>query len=166
MEDLLKYKGYRASIRYSEEDGCFVGDVLGIDDIIAFDGQNIQELQAMFQESIDDYLENCAAWGKKPEKEYRGSFNVRVTPETHKSAALRAEELGISLNQFVAEAIRDKLEPKQSTYRIPEENLVVAEEPVAYTAGNAAKKCAESELETLKAAQLILEKYIRQAAQK
>ena len=154
MQDLLKYKGYRARIRYSEEDKCFVGEVLGIRDIIAFDGQNIQELKEMFKESIDDYLEDCAAWGKQPEREYRGTFNVRVTPQAHGAAVRRAEEMGISLNQFVAEAIQEKLDRVPARYEI-------AKPQAAGVAESAAKYGdPESDLQVLAKAERVLAKYI------
>ena len=35
------YKGYAARIEYSEEDGCFVGDLAGIRDIVGFDGKTV-----------------------------------------------------------------------------------------------------------------------------
>ena len=43
--------------------------------------------------------------GKEPEKMYKGSFNVRITPDLHKQAAQRALIEGKSLNQYVEEAI-------------------------------------------------------------
>ena len=155
MKDLLKYKGYRASIRYSEEDGCFIGDVLGIDDIIAFDGQNLQELRQMFKESIDSYLENCAAWGKKPDREYKGTFNVRVTPQIHGEAVRCAEEEGISLNQFVSTAIQEKLDRTKPQYAVTSASLRFSESPVQYAASPAARDDAE----ILEVAARVIRKY-------
>ena len=132
MGKVLKYKGYRASVEYSDEDRCFIGRVLGIRDIIGFNGDGIEELESMFHEAIDSYLQNCAADGKSPDREYKGSFNVRVTPESHCAAACRAQELGMSLNQFVADAIREKLDRTTVTYKIPEPKYVVSEEKVVY----------------------------------
>ncbi len=60
----------------------------------------------MFYASIDDYLELCQEIGKAPDREYRGTFNVRVSPELHREAALAAEAMDISLNQFVADALQ------------------------------------------------------------
>ncbi|MDY5775238.1 MAG: type II toxin-antitoxin system HicB family antitoxin [Lachnospiraceae bacterium] len=59
----------------------------------------------MFHQSIDNYLELCKQIGKKPEKEFRGSFNVRISPELHRKAALEAEKQKITLNQYVLRAI-------------------------------------------------------------
>lgn len=60
----------------------------------------------MFHASIDDYLELCREIGKEPNREYRGTFNIRVPVELHREAAMEAEAKGISLNQFVTEALR------------------------------------------------------------
>ena len=83
-----------------------MGRVFGIADTLVFDGQSIDELETMFHASIDDYLDLCQEIGKEPDKEYRGTFNVRTPVELHRAAALAAEAKGISLNQFVTEALR------------------------------------------------------------
>jgi predicted HicB family RNase H-like nuclease len=44
------------------------------------------------------------------EKPFKGSFNVRISPKLHYKAALLAHEEQISLNSFVEESIRDKIE--------------------------------------------------------
>jgi predicted HicB family RNase H-like nuclease len=42
----------------------------------------------------------------KPEKPFKGSFNVRIPAALHQKAALLAMDAKTSLNSFVAEAIR------------------------------------------------------------
>lgn len=106
MNGIMEYKGYRAKVEYSPEDDAFIGKVLGIADTLVFDGQSITELQEMFHTSINDYLELCKEIGKEPAREYRGTFNVRVPVELHREAAMEAEAKGVSLNQFVTEALQ------------------------------------------------------------
>ena len=106
MNGMMEYRGYHAKIEYSSEDETFIGQVFGVADTLVFDGQSIEELTTMFHASIDDYLELCREIGKEPDREYRGTFNVRVPVELHREAALVAESKSISLNQFVAEALR------------------------------------------------------------
>ena len=113
MYPMLEYKGYHASIDFDAEDEILVGEVFGISDSLNFHGTSIAEIKDMFHQSIDNYLELCEKIGKNPEKEYKGTFNVRISPELHKKAALRAAEEKITLNQFVTEAIRESLENKQ-----------------------------------------------------
>lgn len=106
MNGMMEYKGYHAKVEYSPEDDTFVGQVFGVADTLVFDGQSIEELQAMFHASVDDYLELCKEIGKEPDREYRGTFNVRVPVELHRAAAMAAESKDVSLNQFVTEALR------------------------------------------------------------
>lgn len=58
--EYLKYKGYIGSVEYSEEDNCLFGKVLGLSkELITYEGDIIDELNADFQAGIDGYLEMC-----------------------------------------------------------------------------------------------------------
>ncbi|NSW92204.1 MAG: type II toxin-antitoxin system HicB family antitoxin [Firmicutes bacterium] len=109
MKDVLIYKDYIASIHYSADDEVFFGRIEGIDDLISFEGQSVSELKAAFMEAVEDYIETCKKNGKNPEKTYRGSFNVRISPELHKKVAQQALLENVSLNQFIEDAIRQKV---------------------------------------------------------
>ena len=50
---------------------------------------------AVAADSLDDYLAFCEEVGKSPEKEYKGTFNVRISPERHKEMVLIVFEKGI-----------------------------------------------------------------------
>lgn len=105
----LEYQGYTGSIEYSQEDQLFYGKILGIKSLISYEGVSGPELEADFKAAIDDYLTDCKALNIKPEKPFKGSFNVRIPSELHKEAALKAQELNTSLNSFVSESIRVRL---------------------------------------------------------
>lgn len=105
MKDVLTYKGYIGSVHYNAEDDVFHGRIEGIRDLISFEGRSVEELKKAFHEAADDYLEFCSQVNKKPEKPYRGSFNVRIDPEIHRQIAIKAAISGISLNQFVQKAL-------------------------------------------------------------
>ena len=105
MNDLLIYNGYYASIHFSSEDEVFYGKLLGIDDLVSFEGSSVKELQKAFKEAVDDYLETCKELGKEPNKTYKGSFNVRISTDLHKAAAACAASNNLSLNDFVKSAI-------------------------------------------------------------
>lgn len=106
MKDVMKYREYLAKVHYSAEDEVFYGKVEGIEDLVSFEGSDVRELQRAFREAVDDYDELCEITGKKKEKTYKGSFNIRVKPELHRQAARKSVELGISLNQLVEKAVR------------------------------------------------------------
>lgn len=55
----MKYKGYIGQAEYDSSAKIFHGKVLGIKDIITFQGKTVQELEKAFKESIDDYLDWC-----------------------------------------------------------------------------------------------------------
>ena len=124
MGKMMEYKGYRATITYDSDDEIFVGKVFGIEDSLNFQGETVEELKQTFRNCIDNYLEMCAEYGKVPEKEYKGQFNIRITPELHRKISLAAEEAGISLNQWVSNALEDsvrKLEPSVYEYETQED---------------------------------------------
>ena len=105
MNDILKYKDYLASVHFSVDDDVFYGKVLGVDDLINFEGSSVKELKRAFHEAIDDYISTCAERGKEPNKTYKGTFNVRIPSELHKEAAVFAAINSVSLNDFVRSAI-------------------------------------------------------------
>ena len=105
----MECKGYHAKIEYDQEDRIFVGHVLGINDSISFHGYSVDELACEFENAIDNYINYCNQLGKAPEREFKGSFNVRIRPEQHKKIALYAADEGITINQFVSTAIDDKI---------------------------------------------------------
>ena len=110
MNNTMEYKGYLGSVEFSEEDALFYGKVLGIRALISYEGTNAAELVADFHGAVDDYLELCAQSGTEPEKAYKGSFNVRISPELHKQAVIAAMSHNMSLNSFVETSIQQALQ--------------------------------------------------------
>ncbi|WP_016776204.1 type II toxin-antitoxin system HicB family antitoxin [Anaerophaga thermohalophila] len=105
----LEYKGYTGSIEYSKEDDLLYGKVLGIKGLISYEGKTGKELEEDFREAINIYLADCESQGITPEKPFKGNFNVRISSELHQKAALLAMEDKMSLNNFVAESIRERV---------------------------------------------------------
>ena len=109
MNNIMEYKGYVGTVEFSEKDMIFYGKVMGIRALISYEGTTAHELIDDFHGAVEDYLTLCEAEGKEPEKAYKGSFNVRISPELHKQAAIFATTHGISLNSFVENALRTSL---------------------------------------------------------
>ncbi|MCR5661600.1 MAG: type II toxin-antitoxin system HicB family antitoxin [bacterium] len=103
--NLLHYKGYSAKPEYSAADKVFYGKILGIDDLVDFYSDNAKNIESEFHKAVDDYLEFCKEIGKEPQKEYTGTFNVRITPELHRKLSIVAQSQGLSLNKIVEQAI-------------------------------------------------------------
>jgi len=106
---MLKYKDFYGSVEFSAADECFFGKIFGTTDLVTFEGKNVDNLKKAFAEAVEDYIILCKEVGKEPQKSYRGSFNVRISPELHKAAAAVANREGISLNAFVEKAIFDEV---------------------------------------------------------
>ena len=113
--DMMTYKGYKAAIFYDKDDKIFVGEVFGIRDSLNFHGRSIDELENSLKDCINNYLDYCKQIGKEPQKEFSGSFNVRISPIVHEHASEYAVENGISLNQVVSLAIEKFLGIKTKT---------------------------------------------------
>jgi predicted HicB family RNase H-like nuclease len=105
----LTYKGYTGSIEYSSEDDLLFGKVLGIKGLVSYEGKTGKELESDFINAIEDYLLECTEQGISPEKPFKGSLNVRIAPELHQKAAMLALKAKVSLNNFIAESIRDRV---------------------------------------------------------
>ena len=106
MKNTMEYKGYVGSVEFSETDEMFFGKVLGIRALISYEGTNAKELIEDFHEAVDTYLEMCCEIGEEPEKAYKGSFNIRISPELHKQIAVCAMSQQVSINSLVERALQ------------------------------------------------------------
>ncbi len=100
---MLEYKGYVGTVE--ADDGAFAGRIIGLRDVITFEGSTFAEVEQAFRDSIDDYLAFCAERGEQPDKAYSGKIPLRIDPELHRRAAARAQAEGVSLNQWIARRI-------------------------------------------------------------
>jgi len=105
MKDKLTYKDFIGSVHFDAEDNVFYGKIEGIDSLISFEGQTVTKLKKSFQEAVDDYIEICLKTGKKLRKSYKGSFNIRISPELHTRIAEKSYKLGVPINKIVQQAI-------------------------------------------------------------
>ncbi len=109
MENALEHQGFYGTVEYSSEDEVFYGKMIGINDLVTFEGDCVASLKNNFVEAVEDYIVLCQEVGKSPLKSFKGSFNVRLNPELHRKAFISAASSHISLNAFVESAIYDKL---------------------------------------------------------
>lgn len=105
MSDTMEYKGYTGSVEYSAEDNLLFGRLIGIRDRILFDGADVKTLQKHFHEAVDEYLAFCKAEGKTPDRPFKGSLNIRIPAELHRTLALTAEQEHKSLNSVIADRL-------------------------------------------------------------
>jgi predicted HicB family RNase H-like nuclease len=88
--NMMSYKGYAARIEYSDEDGCFIGHVAGIRDVVGFHGESVTELRSSFEEAVDDYLATCEKLNRSPQRPYSGKVMLRIDPNIHARVAMLA----------------------------------------------------------------------------
>lgn len=101
MEQIFQHKGYLGSIELSLEDEVLHGKLLYINDLVTYEGDTIPELKTAFIESVEDYISFCEKSGKSPEKPFKGSFNIRIPPELHRTARFRGAGSGSSKYSMV-----------------------------------------------------------------
>jgi predicted HicB family RNase H-like nuclease len=105
MNGMLGHKGFYGTVEFSSTDKLLFGKILGISELISYEGDSIRSLRTDFVAAVDDYLAMCSEIGIEPERAYRGSFNVRVSPELHKRLIVFSASQGRTLNSTVAEAV-------------------------------------------------------------
>jgi len=104
--NVMSYKDLSARIEYSDEDGCFIGHLAGICDVVGFHGESVAELKFAFEEAVDDYLATCEKLKRSPQRPYSGKVMLLIDPGVHAKAAMLAEAEGKSLNTWAQEALQ------------------------------------------------------------
>jgi predicted HicB family RNase H-like nuclease len=127
MKTVFEYKGYMGSAEMSVEDDLLVGRLLFIRDVISYVAQTPRQLESEFRGAVDNYLQTCTELGDAPDVPCKGSFNVRTGPERHREIALRCAQTGISLNDFVCQAIDAYLDDQKTPHVINHVTVTVNE---------------------------------------
>jgi predicted HicB family RNase H-like nuclease len=76
----MKYKGYQGTVTYDDEAKIFHGEVIGLKDMITFQGTSVDDLEQAFKDSVDDYIKFCKKKKRVPEKPFSGNLLLRVSP--------------------------------------------------------------------------------------
>lgn len=102
---MMRYKGYVGMTEVDPDADLIHGRVIGLRDVITFQGVTAAEARQAFQDSVDDYLEWCASEERPPEKPFSGRLLVRIAPAIHRNLAQLAQARATSVNHLVAEAL-------------------------------------------------------------
>ncbi|KKP29476.1 MAG: hypothetical protein UR12_C0007G0007 [candidate division TM6 bacterium GW2011_GWF2_30_66] len=105
---MMKYKGYLGEVTYDAEAKIFHGEVLGLKDVITFQGTTVNELEKAFKDSIDDYINWCKERGEEPEKTFSGNIRIRISPDLHAKLSQAATIKGLSLNSLIIDKLQKK----------------------------------------------------------
>ncbi len=103
MNNTMSYKGFKAKVEFSPDDEVFFGRIIGIDDVVTFEGRTVKELKKAFAEAVDFHIEVCEKTGQKLKKNYSGKLMFRFDSELHARIAAAAESKGKSINEFAKE---------------------------------------------------------------
>ncbi len=107
---MLEYKGYAGKVEFDDSVETFHGEVLGLKDIITFEGGSVEEIKQSFRDSIDDYLEFCEERGEESDRPFSGQYRLRISPELHRSASMLSQRDGTSLNEWISRSIAEKIQ--------------------------------------------------------
>ena len=103
----MTYENYAARIEYSADDGCFVGHIAGISDIVGFHGESVEELRAAFIEAVEDYLGTCDVLERAAQESFVGNPIVRVPTEEQTATCMAAEGNSENLVSWVGDTLAD-----------------------------------------------------------
>ena len=106
---MLTYKGYLGVAEVDAEDRMLYGKVIGLRDVIGFEGSNFEELEASFRRAVGGYLEFCEEEGKEPEKPYSGKILIRTDPELHREVVHAAAAADMSMNQWLEKTLKERI---------------------------------------------------------
>ena len=102
----MEYRGYTALIQYSEEDGCFIGKVIGISDQIVFDASSLEEIRKAFAKDVESYIQYCCEKGREPNKPM-SEFLIPVSPPLlYAQASRKAEDDGVPVRAVMETALQ------------------------------------------------------------
>ena len=63
MENTLEHQGFYGIVDYSSEDEVFHGKIVGINDLVTFEGDSVASLKNSFIEAVEDYVALCQEVG-------------------------------------------------------------------------------------------------------
>ena len=64
MSEILHYKGHHGSIEYSAADRVLHGTLLGVRDVVVYEGVDLMRLESNFRAAVDEYLAFWIAEGQ------------------------------------------------------------------------------------------------------
>lgn len=103
---MMQYKGYTGHVEYDDDAKIFHGEVLGIKDVVTFQGTTVDEIEQAFKDSVDDYLAFCKKRGEEPDRPFSGKFNLRIPPDLHAKLSIAAHIQGESLNSYITKMLQ------------------------------------------------------------
>lgn len=98
--------GYKAVVSYDQEIGMFRGEFVGLNGGADFYAKDVERLKREGITSLRVFLRMCEEDGVSPKKP-QGKFALRLDPDTYYDASVAAAAHGLSLNQWIAQTVRE-----------------------------------------------------------
>lgn len=107
MKNVMEFEGgYKAVITYDPEIEMFRGEFVGLNGGADFYATDAESLKREGKISLGVFLRMCEEDGVQPKKP-QGKFALRLDPETYYDASVAAAADGMSLNQWIAQTVRE-----------------------------------------------------------
>lgn len=110
MKNILEFPGgYAAVISFDPDLDMFRGEFVDLNGGADFYATDLDGLKREGAVSLKVFLDECAARCIEPRKA-KGKFALRLDQDTYRQASIVAAANGKSLNQFIAEAVRNAVD--------------------------------------------------------
>jgi len=106
MNNIMTIDGHQAVISFDPDLQMFRGEFVTLNGGADFYASDVAGLEREGRISLKVFLDACERRGIPPHKHFSGKFSLRLDPATHEAAFAVAAAHGKSLNQWVAETIR------------------------------------------------------------
>ena len=109
MKNVMNFEdGYKALIEYDPEIEIFRGEFIGLNGGADFYASDLEGLKREGETSLKTFLAVCEEKGIPPKKQ-AGKFALRLEPDLYRDVTVAAIASGMSMNQFIAERLRQSL---------------------------------------------------------
>ena len=110
QRNVIIIEGHKAVISYDPEINMLRGEFVGLNGGADFYASDIPGLVAEGETSLHEFIAVCNEEGISPYRHFSGKFQLRLDEGDHENATVVAAARGVSLNNFIAEAIRHEIE--------------------------------------------------------
>lgn len=118
MVETFEHMGFEGSAEVDIARSVCFGKVLFISDVVTYEAPSVAELKTEFQLAVEDYVQTCKEVGKEPARPFSGVFQVRLTPELHRSVAVRAAKERRTVNHVMRRAAECYLNGSSNSFHV------------------------------------------------
>ena len=105
MNNVMNIEGHTAVINFDPDLNQFRGEFTGLNGGADFYADSVEALRVEGARSLKTFLAVCEDRGIEPYKNFSGKFVVRVPASLHARLTEAASAAGVSLNQWVRQAL-------------------------------------------------------------